>query len=493
MPNRSIQTNEHEDFGAARNTRDNTSDFRKKLGSIFSRDNLGLSIRSISADTTLTYKDATVNVDTSSASVTVTLPYANSWGTYKTPIITIVKTDPANTLTVTANGSDTITYWQNGVEVTGDLTVEGSITLMSDGSTAWVLIAGSVVSTGNNRNIIIGGDFTTNPWQRGTSFTGVAAAFTADRWSYVASSDAVVNVTKTADAPTVAQAGIYTAHCLHLDVTTADASIGATQYAFFNQYVEGLNIAFAGFGQSGNRYLNLSFWVKATKTGIYSVSFRNSGDSRAYIAEYTVNASDTWEEKSIVIPVDTSGTWLYTNGIGLAVSFIIALGSSIATTAGSWVTGAYYGSSNQVNALDSVNNNFKLALIRLTYGRNKQPFEVLPQEKVLEQCQRYYEKSFNISIAPAQNTGSYVGPVHHLASGTNGNKNVFFKTKKRTTPATVTTYNPSAANANWRDLSAGADRVAAVVAVGETGFSIYSTSFVANNHNYIHWSADAEL
>ena len=33
------------------------------------------------------------------------------------------------------------------------------------------------------RNLITGGDFTTNPWQRGTSFAAVAnGTYTADRW-----------------------------------------------------------------------------------------------------------------------------------------------------------------------------------------------------------------------------------------------------------------------------------------------------------------------
>jgi hypothetical protein len=51
-------------------------------------------------------------------------------------------------------------------------------------------------NAGNNnfRNAIDGGDFTINPWQRGTAFTGIAATatYTADRF-FVVGTDASVS------------------------------------------------------------------------------------------------------------------------------------------------------------------------------------------------------------------------------------------------------------------------------------------------------------
>jgi hypothetical protein len=81
------------------------------------------------------------------------------------------------------------------------------------------------------RNKIIGGDFTTNPWQRGTTFTSAAnGAYFADRFTAQIAGGGVVDILKTADAPTAAEAGVYTQHCLHVDVTTADTSIAAGDY-----------------------------------------------------------------------------------------------------------------------------------------------------------------------------------------------------------------------------------------------------------------------
>jgi hypothetical protein len=218
------------------------------------------------------------------------------------------------------------------------------------------------------KNKIIGGDFTINPWQRGSSFAAIASgAYSADRWQVQHVMDGVVSVLKTADAPTVAQAGIFSQHCFHVDVTTADASIAAGQYFVTKQAIEGLNAASFGFGQAGTRYVTLSFWHKHTKTGTYCVSFQNSANNRSYIAEYVQDVTDTWEFASLTIPVDTTGTWLYDNGIGLNVYFANACGTTFQTSAGSWVAGNYFASSNQVNNLDSTANNFKIALGKRYY------------------------------------------------------------------------------------------------------------------------------
>jgi hypothetical protein len=52
----------------------------------------------------------------------------------------------------------------------------------------------------NFRNILDGGDFTTNPWQRGTSFTGITNSVTygADRWFAIGGASSSISVTKTA-------------------------------------------------------------------------------------------------------------------------------------------------------------------------------------------------------------------------------------------------------------------------------------------------------
>lgn len=269
----------------------------------------------------------------------------------------------------------------------------------------------------SERNKVFGGDFTTNPWQRGTSFVGLttAATYTADRFAWNNTSAAVVTITKTADAPTAAQAGVFTQHCLHVDVTTADAAEAAGDVTYIRQKIEGLNSASFGFGQAGTRYVTLSFWHKHTKTGTYCVTLFNSAINRSYVSEYTQDVTDTWEKATITIQVDTTGTWLYDTGIGLQIAFCMFSGSTFETTAGAWAAGLFFATSNQVNAMDNVANNCKFALIQLEAGQVATPFETRSFGQELALCQRYYYRHFpNVNAAQlVPSTYSFSTTVAH--------------------------------------------------------------------------------
>lgn len=273
------------------------------------------------------------------------------------------------------------------------------------------------------RNKIIGGDFTTNPWQRGTSFAGVTTEnYTADRFLFGVTGTGIFDALKTADSPTAAQAGVFTQHCLHVDVTTAAASIAATDNYTLAQNIEGLNAASFGFGQAGTRYVTLSFWHKHTKTGTYCVSLGNSAADRGYVAEYTQDVTDTWEKATITIPVDTTGTWLYDTGIGVRVRFSLAAGTNFQTTANTWQSGNVQATANQVNALDNVANNFKIALVQLEAGSVATPFETRSVGQELSLCNRYYDaRNWNVvTVALGYSTLTTAVPMRAVPTITGG-------------------------------------------------------------------------
>lgn len=243
------------------------------------------------------------------------------------------------------------------------------------------------------RNVIIGGDFTTNPWQRGTSFAAPATVtYTADRWTHAFVTAGVVTISRVADAPTLLQTnGYFTQHCLDVNVTTADVAVAAGDYFILTQKVEGLHCRQFGFGQTtGVKEICVSFWVKATKSGVYTVSIRNSATDRSYIAPYTIYVGDTWEYKAIKIPVDSSGTWLYTNGIGMYVSFALMGGATFQGTDNVWQAGNLFLSTSQVNSLDTIGNRFRLALVSVTAAYDPPEFEHRTYAEELALCQRYY-------------------------------------------------------------------------------------------------------
>lgn len=121
-----------------------------QLAAVYSRFNAAVNMRAVSADTTLTYKDSLVFVDTSGGNITITLAPANSWGASKSPTITIIKTSTSNTLTVTAGSGDTLNTWVNsGTLTAGSITTAGQVQLVTDGSTKYYAVSESPVVYSN--------------------------------------------------------------------------------------------------------------------------------------------------------------------------------------------------------------------------------------------------------------------------------------------------------------------------------------------------------
>jgi hypothetical protein len=222
--------------------------------------------------------------------------------------------------------------------------------------------------------------------QRGASFTigQSATGYTLDRWFQGNGHDAG-NMTITQDSTVPNNNFQYS-----LKMTNAagnDTSIGAAQYCALWQKVEGYNIVSLRSGK-----ISISFWVRSSKTGTYCVALRNSGQDRAYISEYVVNAANTWEYKQIAIDLSAgvaSGTWNYTNSIGLDVLFMLVCGSNYQATKDAWQNGNYFATSSQVNWLNETNT-FYITGVQLEPGTIATGFENRDIGKELQLCQRYY-------------------------------------------------------------------------------------------------------
>jgi hypothetical protein len=263
----------------------------------------------------------------------------------------------------------------------------------------------------SGKNLFVNGDMRVA--QRGTSFAAVAnAAFTLDRYYWNQSSAA---------SCTVSQVSEWNGNlCLKALVNSADASVAASDYAMISQNIEGYNSA-----RLISNPFTLSFWVKSSKVGVYSVAFRNKATNRSYVAEYSILQANTWEKKEITVQSGllNDGSFLIYNDTGLKVSFTLMAGSSSHTTAvNQWFNDAKTSSPLQVNLLDLANANFYIANIQLEVGESPTAFEQRPYSAELSLCQRYYETGYFYS------TG-YVG----VAAG-QGLSPIFFSTDKRIAP-----------------------------------------------------------
>lgn len=265
-----------------------------------------------------------------------------------------------------------------------------------------------------------------------------------------------------------------------LTVNNPDASLAATDYTALVLRIEGYNVAPLGFGKSWAKTITLSFCVQSSLTGTYCVAFRNSALDRVYIAEYTIDSANTPEYKTITIPADTAGTWLYDNGIGLRLAWCLGTGTTYQTTAGSWQIGDFIGTSNQVNWAATTNNTFYLTGVQLEEGTIATEFEHRDFQSELAKCQRYYLKykgqlDFNFS--------SYT-------SGSVASWQIAFPVEMRTTPA-VTTVIPNFAYTTATGFAATAtNSKCARITLASTAATTNATgTFPDNSTDYISFSA----
>jgi len=338
----------------------------------------------------------------------------------------------------------------------------------------------------NGLNAVINGAM--NIAQRGTSFTGIAHnAYGLDRWVHTKAGTVVGDVTQSNDVPS-STAFLYS---LRHTVTTADASIAATDYCVITQRIEGFNASrFIG------KDMVLGFWVRSAVTGTYCVSFQNDGFDRCFVREYTINAANTWEYKTVTVPsgLITAGTWNWTTGVGLRVNFVLAAGSNFQSTAGSWLaSSSILATANQVNAVGTIGNIFAITGVQLEEGLTASTFEHRPFPTELALCQRYYEKTFPYATAPAQNAGSD-GSLEIICAVSSQTVSTPFtyKATKRASP-TIITYSTNAASANW---GTNTDTPVAVVATAGNDSRAYiraNTPITAGRSYSIHVTADAEI
>lgn len=360
----------------------------------------------------------------------------------------------------------------------------GTLTLADD------QILPTKISTYSGKNAIINGGF--NIWQRGTSFTAVESGdYVVDRIQYSKLGDMVHTVSQDTDVPTQAESGHKSNYSLKVDCTTADSSIAAGDYARLIHKLEGYNFApFVG------KTATLSFWVKATKAGVYCVAFRNAGADRSYITEYTINTTNTWEKKTITLTFNYSGgTWNYTTGIGGVIAWTLAAGSTYQTTKDTWQNGTYFITANQVNACDSTDNNFWLAQVQFELGSVATDFEYEDIGTTLRKCQRYYQKSYNQDIYPG--AVSLEGCVVLFASDIATIPGLRWPIEMRTIP-TVVIYSTLGTSGKVSVYSSGNDTGTIVTAtyVGEKGclnISDSGSGLTAGVAYRINFTASAEL
>jgi len=288
---------------------------------------------------------------------------------------------------------------------------------------------GSVFSPSSSlfKNRIINGDMRIDQRNAGAEVNpAVNAAYYLDRW--------VVQSTQTSKFKIGQNAGSVTppvGFTKYLGCTSLSAySVTSTDVFTVQQRIEGLNVADLAWGTASAATVTLSFWAYSSLTGTFGGALRNSDNTRTYPFSYTISAANTWEQKSVTIAGDTSGTWLTTNGTGIVLNFSLGTGSTYSGTAGAWSGTDYRSATGATSVVGTNGATFYITGVQLEKGSTATSFDYRPYGTEFALCQRYYQfvggntgDLNSIALRSYTTSGSYVGnqymfPVQMRSSAT---------------------------------------------------------------------------
>jgi len=304
----------------------------------------------------------------------------------------------------------------------------------------------------NFRNRIINGNF--DIWQRGDNFSSSSVnEWSADRFrteGYSLSST-ISRQTFIANQTDVPQYPRY-----YCRVATSSA-VSAGQYWAFQQRIEApQNISYGTY--------TLSFWIRCTTGSLDAGAFKYGIVSSGELLS-SPELSTTWTKLTQTHTISSFSASDY-----VSIYLIYLTNSSPSSLS------------------------VDIAQVQVEEGTVPTPFEHRPYGTELALCQRYYFKTFNQSVVPAQ----AADPSGSLTGSSSVNDISFISTMKlpvsmRIAPNPVKTYSTTHSDINWSD-QAGKQPTSSVLAAGENAISVRATgSIAAGGAHSIHITAEAEL
>jgi hypothetical protein len=236
------------------------------------------------------------------------------------------------------------------------------------------------------KNRIINGAMVIDQRNAGASVTpSTGWVYGLDRWATYVSQSSKLSVQQVSDAPTNFKNS--------LKVTSLSAySITSGDIFSFKQGIEGFNFYDFNYGTASAASFTLSFWVKSSLTGTFGGALQNADGNRGYAFTYAVNAANTWEQKTVTVAGDQSGTWVgAVNTLGINIVWGLGVGATYSFASGSWGNLAYPNSATGATSVVGTSGaTWQITGVQLEKGPTATAFDYRPYGTELQLCQRYF-------------------------------------------------------------------------------------------------------
>lgn len=262
------------------------------------------------------------------------------------------------------------------------------------------------------------------------------------------------------------------------------AGTGSTQYRY--QFTGAASVTKIGFAQ---RIEQVNCYDLASSTATLSVDLSNSLlTTVTWVASYA-NTADTFGTlASPTITQIATGTFTVTSTITRYATNITI--PALATT----------GIQIELSVAAQTSGTFIIGNVQLEKGSVSTPFEQRPFGMELGLCQRYYEKSFPLSVKPANgpNSTSFVTDEGlFIGITSNGTAGASLRIiEKRITPTVIFYGNNSGFG---KGMTVGRSETWAAASIGGGASGTNSMTFTQQIINdtyisiFVHWTASAEL
>ena len=280
----------------------------------------------------------------------------------------------------------------------------------------------------SNRNLIINSAMQVA--QRGTQTNQTTAYTACDRFQFGVVGAAVI----TSSQDTTVPSGQGFSNSLKLDVTTADSSLAASDFAFLRHKIEAQNLQHLNYGTSSAKSLTLSFWVRSSKTGTHIAELRHDDATYFNSQAYTISSADVWQKVTLTYDGYVTTAINNDNGAGINVNWWLAAGSDYSggtLSSNNWQNTSANRAVGQVNVMDSTSNTFYITGVQLEVGETATPFEHESYDTTIQKCYRYYFKLF-----PAASQRNYLGTCY-VKNSTQSRVVVTFPVPLRTVPTAI--------------------------------------------------------